>query len=67
MPPRYKEQADQVEVRQLACSLGFHAITLERSTSNENPYFKTQASVEINLLVSLFCCLVARGGDGRTE
>ena len=46
----------------LACSLGFHAITLERSTSTKIAIFKNQASVEMNLLVSLFCCLVARGG-----
>ena len=37
MPPRYTEQADPIEVSKpvliciLACSLAFHAITLERS------------------------------------
>ena len=52
----------------LACSLGFHAITFERSTFN-------QASVALNPLVSLFGRLVARTGrkrgnrqnDGQTD
>ena len=56
----------------LACSLGFHAITLERSTFY---YFKNQDSVVLNPLVLLFGRLVARNGrirgtgqtDGRTD
>ena len=56
----------------LACSLGFHAITFERSTFR---YFKNQASVALNPLVSLFGRLVARSArisgtgqtDGRTD
>ena len=59
----------------LACSLGFHAITLERSTFTKNRYFKNQDSVALNPLVSLFGHLVARSGrirgtgqtDGRKE
>ena len=57
----------------LACSLGFHAITLERSTSKKIVIFLNQASVEMNLLVSLFCCLVAenvvtdRQTDGQND
>ena len=37
----------------LACSLGFHAITFERSTYfYDNRHFKNQASVALNPLVS---------------
>ena len=46
----------------LACSLGFHVITFERSTSTQIAIFKNQASVALNPLVSLFGCLVARSG-----
>ena len=56
----------------LACSLGFHAITLERSTFTK---IENQDSVVLNPLVSLFGRLVARSGrirdtgqtDGRTD
>ena len=41
----------------LACSLAFRAITFELY---ENGLFKNEASVAMNPLVSLFCCLVAR-------
>ena len=34
----------------LACSLGFHAITFERSNFYENRHFKNQASVVLNSL-----------------
>ena len=44
----------------LACSLGFHAITFERSTFTKIAIFKNQASVALNPLVSLFGRLVAR-------
>ena len=51
----------------LACSLGFHAITFERSTFTK---IENQASVVLNPLVSLFGGLVARSGrqtDGQTD
>ena len=59
----------------LACSLGFHAITLERSTFTKIAILKIQDSVVLNPLVSLFGRLVARSArirgtgqtDGRTE
>ena len=58
----------------LACSLGFHAITLERSTFTKMAILKIK-SVVLNPLVSLFGRLVACSGrirgagqtDGRTE
>ena len=46
----------------LACSLGFHAITFERSTFTK---IENQASVALNPLVSLFGRLVARSGRKR--
>ena len=46
-----------------ACSLGFHAINLERSTFTKFAKLKNQASVALNLLVSLFCCPVASGAE----
>ena len=48
--------------RGFVCSLGFHAITLERSIENENRLFLNQASVAMNLLLSLFGPFLARGG-----
>ena len=54
----------------LACSLGFPAITFERSTFTKIAIFKNKASVALNPLVSLFGRLVARSGrrtDGRTD
>ena len=60
----------------LACLLGFHAITFERSTFTKIALFKIKpASVALNPLVSLFGRLVARSGrkrgnrqtDGRTD
>ena len=49
----------------LACSLGFHAITFERSTYTKIAIFKIQASVVLNPLVSLFGRLVALSGRKR--
>ena len=56
----------------MACSLGFHAITFERSTFTKIATLKNQASVVLNPLVSLFGRLVARsarisGTDRRTD
>ena len=59
----------------LACSLGFHVITFERSTFTKITIFKNQASVVLNPLVSLFGRLVVRSArkrgnrqtDGRTD
>ena len=49
----------------LACSLGFQAITFERSTFTKIAIFLNQASVVLNPLVSLFGRLVARSGRKR--
>ena len=46
----------------LACSLGFHTITFECSTST---MYANQASAAMNPLVSFFGCLVARSGRKR--
>ena len=54
----------------LACLLGFHVITLERSTFTKIAILKNQDSVVLNPLVSLFGRLVARSGrvpDRRTD
>ena len=56
----------------LACSLGFHAVTFERSTFTKMAILKNQASVVLNPLVSLFGRLVAPSGrisgtDRRTD
>ena len=59
----------------LACSLGFHAITFERSTFTKMAIFLNQASVALNPLLSLFGRFVARSGrkrgnrqtDGQTD
>ena len=50
----------------LACSLGFHTITLEQSFY-KNLHFKNEAGVPLNPLVSLFRRIVARGGRKRAE
>ena len=47
----------------LARSLGFHAITLERSIFRKFAVFLNEASVALNPLVSLFGLFVARGGQ----
>ena len=50
----------------LACSLGFHAITFERSTFTKIAIFKIKpVHVALNPLVSLFGRLVARSGRKR--
>ena len=49
----------------LACSLAFHAITLEHSSYTKITPFKNEASVAMSPLVSLFCCLVARSRRKR--
>ena len=45
----------------MACSLGFHIVTFERSVFNENHHIKNHASVALNPLVSLLGWLVVRG------
>ena len=49
----------------LACSLGFHVITLERSIFMKIAFFKNRASVALNTLLSLFGRFLARGGRKR--
>ena len=44
----------------LACSLAFHTITFESSSYTKIAFFKNEASVATNPLVSLFRYLVAR-------
>ena len=50
----------------LALELGFHAITLEQY-SYEIRQILNKVSVALNLLVLLFCCLVARSGRKRGD
>ena len=49
----------------LACSLGFHTITFERSTSTQIGIFYTKLA--LNPLVSRFGHLVARSGRKRSN
>ena len=64
----YTRNTHAVQIHQLisiillACSLGFHAITLERSTFTK---IENQDSVALNPLVSLFGRLVVRSGRIR--
>ena len=52
----------------MACSLAFHAITFEHSSYTKIAFFKNEASVAKNQLVSLFHCLVARScGNRQTD
>ena len=49
----------------LACSLAFGAITLEHRSYMKIAFYKNEASVAMNPLLSLFCCLVARSRRKR--